>query len=537
MPINTTEGGSLNTIVIIGVVSGLLLLILVIFIVIVVIILLSRRHSDSRFRLHSTSRKDSLDFTGDPFYQELPTPNPPPIPAQFPSQSLEIEAYASVSEMKTSNGFLEMEKIASLQRTAVPSPVNFTEKLPFLEKNPIYDSSDNIADDMCRNRRSVSSVDDYQLNIYSLPCHVVPPPIPEHRYSPEPIEEPIYSEADFDTNLFTSHSSSASPVAEEEVLPCSSIYANPEPLLRSEGPKEISLENVREVKNLGVGQFGQVMLAETVGLSLKDLRLDTTDDNKDITVQVAVKRLKSSADNHIKEAFEKEIKFMSRLHSRNVVRLLAICPSSNPFILMEYMPNGDLNLFLASRKFTSDKDHSSTKNTLSRSDLVFISLQIACGMKYLSSFKFIHRDLATRNCLVGDNLEIKIADFGMSRNLYSTYYYRISGRAMLPIRWMANECFYGKFSEKTDVWAFGVTMWEVFSFVKDQPYQNMTDQEVIDDAIKGPDRMLLPQPDCCPLEVYEVMKMCWVDDPAERARFSDVHSLLESSFFGFSKCD
>ena len=526
---NIPETTSISTIVIIGVVGGLFLLIIVIFIAILIVILLSNRHSVTpRFRLHSTKRKDSLDFNGDPFYQELSLskPNPPPIPAHFPSQSMEIQAYASVCQIKQANGFVDMGEgnRASVQSIAVSSPVVLADKLPFLERNPIYDSSDNFADDCCRS--SVPPMDNNQLNIYTLSTRMIPPPIPNRLPTPELFEEPIYSEAGLKPELFASNISNNTLSTESEVMPCFSIYDDPEPLLRSEAPKEISLENVRELKNLGVGQFGEVVLAETVGLSLKDLHLDENDDNKDITVQVAMKGLKCSADLHIKEAFEKEIKFMSRLHCRNVVRLLAICPGSNPFILMEYMSNGDLNQFIKNHEHAKNEDGSWAMNSLTCSELIFISLQIASGMKYLASFRFIHRDLATRNCLVGDNLEIKIADFGMSRSLYTTYYYRISGRAMLPIRWMANECFYGKFSEKTDVWAFGVTMWEMFKFVREQPYQNMTDQEVIDDAIKGADRMLLSQPDCCPVEVYEVMKKCWVDNPPDRARFSEVHSLL-----------
>ena len=266
-------------------------------------------------------------------------------------------------------------------------------------------------------------------------------------------------------------------------------------------------------------------MAETIGLSLNDLKLSTSNDDKSISILVALKKLKPNAERSVKEAFAKEIKFMSRLNNDNVVRLLGICSSSDPFIIMEYMENGDLNQYL--RKFEIvPLEAPPGENQLPPSTLLYMALQIAMGLQYLASLRFVHRDLATRNCLVGANYLVKIADFGMSRSLYSSDYYRIRGRAMLPIRWMANECFYGQFTEKTDVWAFGVTMWEIFTFAKKQPYERMSDQEVIDNSVKGPDRQLLPRPEDCPPEVYEVMLRCWVHEPSKRADFEETQSSL-----------
>ena len=548
------DGNMDNTIIIVVIavaVSALVVIIILICIVIVIVVILRHRNHSKDFAVTATHRKDSLDYTGEPFYQEVSKPPPPPLPERFPDLNPDIEAYAVVSTTGGGvgqNGGMEMTGNNHWAPQQVPlvvtTDMNSSTLAPpdhhsFLEKNPLYASSDNIDEEKPRvhQRRagSIPSLDvltdsphGSQLNIYAQPSHVAPP-IPKRPPTPELMDEPIYSTSEKNINPSVFKSRMPSP-PEEELLPCVSIYADPQPLLRSEGPLDITPDNIKEVRNLGVGQFGQVVLAETVGLSRRDLGLVCEDEEgteEEGVVHVAVKRLKESAESHVKEAFEKEIKFMSRLRHGNVVRLLGICSTGNPFIIMEYMENGDLNQFLRKHKpLTADATPS--KRRLSPKQLTYICMGIASGMKYLATFKFIHRDLATRNCLVGSNLKIKIADFGMSRSLYSSYYYRISGRAMLPIRWMANECFYGKFSEKTDVWAFGVTMWEVFMFAKEQPYQGMTDQEVIDDAIKGPDRLLLAKPEYCPPEVYQVMKQCWIDDPDERSRFRDAHSLLEA---------
>ena len=181
---------------------------------------------------------------------------------------------------------------------------------------------------------------------------------------------------------------------------------------------------------------------------------------------------------------------MSRLNHPNVVRMLAVCTDKeNPFIMMEYMMSGDLHQYLKRFKLIEEGIYENVK-FISISTLTNISLQISSAMQYLASHNFVHRDLTTRNCLVGSKNTVKISDFGMSRSLYESHYYIVSGHAILPIRWMATECFYGKFSAKTDVWAFGVTMWEIFTLAKEQPYNHLQDMEVVEDAIKGPDRTL-----------------------------------------------
>ncbi len=302
-----------------------------------------------------------------------------------------------------------------------------------------------------------------------------------------------------------------------------SVYDKPLVALTCNLPLEVTEKNVREVRLLGVGQFGRAVLAETVGLSLKGTRL--TDVDKGVSIRVAVKKLKPNAEAEVHEAFQREIKVMSGLDHESIVRLLAICTSGTPFIIMEYMENGDLNQYLRKRQLAPTTG-ASNQFQLTVPTLLFMALQIGSGMEYLASLRFVHRDLASRNCLVGQRYTVKIADFGMSRSLYASNYFRLKGRAVLPIRWMASECFYGQFSEKTDVWAFGVTMWEIFELAKKQPFEGMTNAEVVDNAMKGSERRLLPRPQCCPTEIYEVMLSCWECSPEERAGFQAIHSSL-----------
>ena len=305
----------------------------------------------------------------------------------------------------------------------------------------------------------------------------------------------------------------------------SSIYTVAAVKESTEKPLEITHENIKELRDLGMGQFGKVVLAQTVNLSLKDMRM--SNDSRIISILVAVKKLRSKASSAEREAFDKEIKFMSRLNHPNVVSFLGVCYCSPAFIIMEYMEKGDLSLFL--QQYSDIVDIPTDYTQIATSSIMNMALQIASGMKYLASMNFVHRDLASRNCLVDENFTVKLADFGMSRNLYESHYYKIKGNAILPIRWMATECFYGMFSEKTDVWAFGITMWELFTLAKNKPYPHLTDNEVVDDAVnKATNRYIHPRPPACPQAAYKVMLRCWVTDRKQRATFEVIHDMLQT---------
>ena len=307
------------------------------------------------------------------------------------------------------------------------------------------------------------------------------------------------------------------------------IYSLPTALESSGTVLQFKPENIHRIKTLGTGYFGKVLLADTVGLSLKELKMSETDDDKSKSVRVAVKTLRRKPEKQRKLAFDKELKFMSRLNHPNVVRTLGACMVDTPFIVMEYMEKGDLNGYLQDFDTIEQGNAPPTDLTISVGTLVSMSAQIADAMKYLASRNYIHRDLATRNCLVGPESRIKIADFGMSKSLYESHYYTIKGHVVLPVRWMAKECFYGKFSAKTDVWAFGVTMWEIFTLAKDIPYEDMDDSEVAADASRREgDRQLLQRSSDCPPEVYDVMLLCWKDKPSDRATFETLQETLLS---------
>ena len=302
---------------------------------------------------------------------------------------------------------------------------------------------------------------------------------------------------------------------------CVSIYDNPRPLAETEAPKFVEWSNIKVVAKIGEGQFGDVYLAETS---------DNIEVKQGITESkylAAIKTLKGDYTVYIKEQFEKEIKFMSRLDNANVIRLLGICNKGTPFIMMEYMANGDLHMFLKKHYLPENgKDTSEAVIPIDSIILQYVAVQIANGMRYLASHGFIHRDLAARNCLVGEDYIVKIADFGMTQDLYNESYFVMQGKAIVPIRWMAPECFFGKFSTKTDVWSYGVTLWEIFTLCRKQPYHEMSDEQLIIDVQKGRNRTLLKRPPGTPNEVYYVMADCWLYDSKKRPDFESVYNQL-----------
>ena len=309
--------------------------------------------------------------------------------------------------------------------------------------------------------------------------------------------------------------------------------------------RKIQKCKIRYLQEIGQGHFGTVFQGECDWIK----RNNSSEEEIGETVKVAVKTHKGKeGSNAAIEEFVREAMILHQFNHPNIVEFYGVCMDELPFYMVfEYMDQGDLCQHLRERSssaqrrynppvLTRSRNSSSSSNisndsaTLGATDLLDLCKQIACGMAYLESEKYIHRDLAARNCLVASGSGgpvVKIADFGMSKNLYSKDYYKMSSReASLPIRWMSPEALiYGKFSTKADVWAFGVVMWEVFNFGL-QPYWGHSNEAVMDMVRRG---KLLEKPDNCPDKLFSLVKGgCWGVYEHERMSFKILEQQLRN---------
>ncbi|XP_058718535.1 BDNF/NT-3 growth factors receptor-like [Poecile atricapillus] len=279
--------------------------------------------------------------------------------------------------------------------------------------------------------------------------------------------------------------------------------------------QHIKRHNIVLKTELGEGAFGKVFLAECYNLSPKQDK-----------ILVAVKTLKDASENACRD-FYREAELLINLQHEHIVKFYGVCVEGDPLIMVfEYMKNGDLNKFLRvhgpDAVLMTEGHHPAE---LTQSQMIHIAQQIAAGMVYLASQHFVHRDLATRNCLVAENLLVKIGDFGMSRYVYSRDYYRVGDHTMLPIRWMPPESImYRKFTTESDVWSLGVVLWEIFTYGK-QPWYQLSNNEVIECITQG---RVLQRPRTCPKEIYELMLGCWQREPHMRLNIKEIHSLLQN---------
>ncbi|XP_048360361.1 tyrosine-protein kinase Fer-like [Sphaerodactylus townsendi] len=248
---------------------------------------------------------------------------------------------------------------------------------------------------------------------------------------------------------------------------------------------------------LGSGNFGEVYSGR--------LSYDNT--------PVAVKTCREHLAPETKEKFLMEARILRQYRHPNIVRILGICAQKQPIlIVMELVSGGDFLSFLqleGSRLWVRD--------------LVRFAIQAAAGMAYLESHCCIHRDLAARNCLVGEGSTLKISDFGMSRQEENGIYSSKEGLKHIPIKWTAPEALkYGRYSTESDVWSYGILLWEIFS-LGSTPYHRMSNQQVIGQVERG---FRMRAPKRCPMDIYDLMLRCWDRNPRGRPTFSAVYKEL-----------
>ena len=302
---------------------------------------------------------------------------------------------------------------------------------------------------------------------------------------------------------------------------------------------QIPKDSIRYIRQIGQGNFGVVFLG-TMHYSTS-----CSSDSSIEEISVAVKTLKDECQEALDD-FAREARIMMQLEHPNITKMYGVSTDSSPYYLIfEYMDLGDLSKYLREhassrqrrlmdptgyRRSRTESTLSDDPPSLSHRQLVDMCKQIAAGMEYLSTNNHVHRDLACRNCLVKScakadetcsGVIIKIGDFGMSHGLYQKNYYRVEGQAVLPIRWMSPEAvIFGKFSTAGDVWSFGVTMWEIFSFAM-QPYFGLSNEEVTKHIRRG---QYLEKPIDCPDNIYGTMKMCWALEPDSRPSFFELQN-------------
>uniref|UniRef100_A0AAQ5YDR0 Tyrosine-protein kinase n=2 Tax=Amphiprion TaxID=80969 RepID=A0AAQ5YDR0_AMPOC len=284
-----------------------------------------------------------------------------------------------------------------------------------------------------------------------------------------------------------------------------SPYADPDELRSSTVNRD---QLFLEDGELGSGNFGTVMK----GI----YKMKKTEK------PVAVKILKNDDNNpSVREEMLREANVMQQLDNPYIVRMIGICEAENLMLVMELAELGPLNKFLQKHKQTSIKN------------ITELAHQVSMGMKYLEEHNFVHRDLAARNVLLVTQHYAKISDFGLSKAVAEEQnYYKAKGHGKWPVKWYAPECInYFKFSSKSDVWSFGVLLWEAFSYGQ-KPYKGMKGNDVMQ-MIESGNRM--ESPVNCPPEMYDLMRTCWTYKADERPGFSVVEPRLREYYYDIAQ--
>lgn len=263
---------------------------------------------------------------------------------------------------------------------------------------------------------------------------------------------------------------------------------------------EIQRERIELGRCIGEGQFGDVH--QGVYLSPENPAL-----------AVAIKTCKNCTSDSVREKFLQEALTMRQFDHPHIVKLIGVITENPVWIIMELCTLGELRSFLQVRKYSLDL-----------ASLILYAYQLSTALAYLESKRFVHRDIAARNVLVSSNDCVKLGDFGLSRYMEDSTYYKAS-KGKLPIKWMAPESInFRRFTSASDVWMFGVCMWEILMHgVK--PFQGVKNNDVIG-RIENGER--LPMPPNCPPTLYSLMTKCWAYDPSRRPRFTELKAQLST---------
>uniref|UniRef100_A0A8K9WLK5 Tyrosine-protein kinase RYK n=1 Tax=Oncorhynchus mykiss TaxID=8022 RepID=A0A8K9WLK5_ONCMY len=283
------------------------------------------------------------------------------------------------------------------------------------------------------------------------------------------------------------------------------------------------LEAKAKVKDISISRLRvtlrDVLHEGTFGRIFHGVLLDEKDPAKE--KQCFVKTVKDHASEVQVTMMLTESCKLRGLHHRNLLPICHVCTEEGekPMVLLPYMDWGNLKLFLRQCKLAE----ANNPQAISQQDLVHMAIQIACGMSYLSRREVIHKDLASRNCVIDDSMQVKICDNALSRDLFPMDYHCLGDNENRPVRWMALESLLNHdFSSASDVWAFGVTLWELMTLGQ-TPYIDIDPFEM---AAYLKDGYRIAQPINCPDELFAVMACCWALDPEERPKFQQLVQCL-----------
>ncbi|XP_048085952.1 protein tyrosine kinase 2aa isoform X13 [Alosa alosa] len=263
---------------------------------------------------------------------------------------------------------------------------------------------------------------------------------------------------------------------------------------------EIQRDRIELGRCIGEGQFG-------------DVHQGVYASTENPTLSVAIKTCKNCTSDSVREKFLQEALTMRQFDHPNIVKLIGVITENPVWIIMELCTMGELRSFLQVRKYNLDL-----------ATLILFAHQLSTALAYLESKRFVHRDIAARNVLVSSTDCVKLGDFGLSRYMEDSSYYKAS-KGKLPIKWMAPESInFRRFTSASDVWMFGVCMWEILMYgIK--PFQGVKNNDVIG-RIENGERLAMPPN--CPPTLYSLMTKCWAYDPSKRPRFTELKTQLST---------